>query len=336
MLGGTVSKQHLQASRCGWRPRRAGRQTTVGACLAVVFALTGSSGFAQQDIAPLPATVVARMVRIGVGEPALPHTPNATQTLAHALTTFEAQLVRQSLRRTQSSAPDLTDMYAAGTANDSRTLRQRLLEKIGPPSSSTARVGSSRGAARARTDAAFTKIDAVIRDLETIDGPDTSARAAALGRVRAAAARARMAAQEAPQSYAPPGTVAAPPPSPIELPAADELPAYYGAEREQRAQQMYAFNGDILVLAAAPSTPVEAQSCSFAAADLAADGDDIELTQAIQDQAKALDYSPAAIYEYVANEIAFEPYYGALKGAQNTLTSHAGSATDKASLLIAL
>jgi transglutaminase-like putative cysteine protease len=52
--------------------------------------------------------------------------------------------------------------------------------------------------------------------------------------------------------------------------------------------------------------------------------------------AETLEYSPTRIVEYVANQIRFEPYYGALKGAQGTLETGNGSATDQSSLLIAL
>ncbi len=122
----------------------------------------------------------------------------------------------------------------------------------------------------------------------------------------------------------------------LELPGSKGIPAYLSADYHNRAGQMFAFNGNVLLLAAAPQTPTEAASCSYTAADLADDGKDITLTQSIHDLAKSLDYSPTRIFEYVANNISFEPYYGALKGAQNTLETKGGSATDQASLLIAL
>jgi hypothetical protein len=42
------------------------------------------------------------------------------------------------------------------------------------------------------------------------------------------------------------------------------------------------------------------------------------------------------IYEYVKNNVNFEPYYGSRKGAEATLNQMAGNAFDQASLLIAL
>ena len=59
-------------------------------------------------------------------------------------------------------------------------------------------------------------------------------------------------------------------------------------------------------------------------------------TPEIMELARSLDYSPLAIYNYVRNNIDFEPYYGSAKGAQMTLVSKGGNDLDQASLLIAL
>jgi hypothetical protein len=56
----------------------------------------------------------------------------------------------------------------------------------------------------------------------------------------------------------------------------------------------------------------------------------------IADLASALDYDTERILRFVADQIAYEPYPGALRGALGTLESHAGNAVDKASLLAAL
>ncbi|MFA5027203.1 MAG: transglutaminase-like domain-containing protein, partial [Candidatus Methylomirabilota bacterium] len=81
--------------------------------------------------------------------------------------------------------------------------------------------------------------------------------------------------------------------------------------------------------------PPEANVCVYTQADLASTPD-APITQEIRDLAASLDYAPRRIYEYVKNEIAFEPYYGSLKGATGLLYSKAGNSTDQASLLIAL
>ncbi|OGW79917.1 MAG: hypothetical protein A3E74_05660 [Omnitrophica bacterium RIFCSPHIGHO2_12_FULL_44_12] len=46
--------------------------------------------------------------------------------------------------------------------------------------------------------------------------------------------------------------------------------------------------------------------------------------------------TPAEIYEYVVNHIKYEPYFGSLKGSEQTLREGAGNDVDQASLLIAL
>ncbi|GAB4512556.1 MAG: hypothetical protein Tsb0026_16580 [Sulfuricaulis sp.] len=102
----------------------------------------------------------------------------------------------------------------------------------------------------------------------------------------------------------------------------------------------YAFLGNTLLAAAPNPTPTEASTCSYTEADLEganlATSPEVQITQEIKNLAEKLGYSPVKIYQYVYNEIAYEPYYGSLKGAIGTLVSGAGNATDQASLLIAL
>ncbi|MDP2834456.1 MAG: RHS repeat-associated core domain-containing protein [Pseudomonadota bacterium] len=121
------------------------------------------------------------------------------------------------------------------------------------------------------------------------------------------------------------------------LPDAQTLPAYLSQENTRPGSHVYAYNGDIMLAAAPLSVPANAQEeCGYQAADLQADGKDVVLTDEIKKLAEALGYSPARIYRHVYNTIRFQPYWGAVKGAQGALTSSAGNATDQASLLIAL
>ncbi len=60
------------------------------------------------------------------------------------------------------------------------------------------------------------------------------------------------------------------------------------------------------------------------------------VTPAIEQLATQLNHDPVQIYEYVRNNIRFEPYYGIRKGADQTLAEKAGSDADQAALLIAL
>jgi hypothetical protein len=70
-------------------------------------------------------------------------------------------------------------------------------------------------------------------------------------------------------------------------------------------------------------------------ADLA-ESIEVQLTPEIRAKAQELRNNPVKIYEFVRNSIDYEPYYGSLKGAQQTLAELAGNDFDQASLLIAL
>jgi transglutaminase-like putative cysteine protease len=63
---------------------------------------------------------------------------------------------------------------------------------------------------------------------------------------------------------------------------------------------------------------------------------DVQLTSAIRAKAASLGNAPEAIYEFVRNNVKFQPYLGSRKGADFTLQQLAGNDTDQASLLIAL
>lgn len=63
---------------------------------------------------------------------------------------------------------------------------------------------------------------------------------------------------------------------------------------------------------------------------------EIQLTPEIKELARELDYNPVKIYEYVHNNIDYAPYYGSVKGAQETLWQKSGNDFDQASLLMAL
>ena len=63
---------------------------------------------------------------------------------------------------------------------------------------------------------------------------------------------------------------------------------------------------------------------------------EVQFTEEIQDLAEELEHKPVEIYEYLRNNFKYEPYYGSLKGAQQTLFENAGNDFDLASLLISL
>lgn len=125
-------------------------------------------------------------------------------------------------------------------------------------------------------------------------------------------------------------------PTPAE--PSQKLPHYLSLGPFKPDVPAYAFLLDMLGMpaeAAAPTTPNEAVACGYAPTDLAAT-EDVVISQEIRDLAAKLNYSPVKLYQYVYNNIRFEPYFGSMKGSLGTLYSNAGSATDQASLLIAL
>ncbi|HEY6871981.1 MAG TPA: transglutaminase domain-containing protein [Geobacteraceae bacterium] len=63
---------------------------------------------------------------------------------------------------------------------------------------------------------------------------------------------------------------------------------------------------------------------------------DVQFTPEIKAKAQELGNNPVKIYEWVRNNFRYEPYYGSLKGAQQTLLEISGNDFDQASLLIAL
>lgn len=105
-----------------------------------------------------------------------------------------------------------------------------------------------------------------------------------------------------------------------------KLPRYLSAGPYKPDAPEYAFLLDLLDMlakpaeAAAPSTPTEALACGYAPADLNAT-EDVVISQEIQDIAAKLGYSPVKIFQYVYNNIRFEPYFGSMKGSEGTLYS---------------
>ncbi|TDX48920.1 transglutaminase-like domain-containing protein [Orenia marismortui] len=63
---------------------------------------------------------------------------------------------------------------------------------------------------------------------------------------------------------------------------------------------------------------------------------EVQISSEIKELARHLDHNPVKIYEYVKNNLDYEPYYGSVKGAQQTLWQKGGNDFDQASLLMAL
>ena len=117
------------------------------------------------------------------------------------------------------------------------------------------------------------------------------------------------------------------------------VPRYLSSNKRGLNNNVYAYLGNSLLAPILPVLPTDAPAnCGILATNdpsLAAT-QDVQITQEIKNLAASLNYSPAQIYQYVYQNIRFEPYYGSLKGSMGTLYAKSGSATDQASLLIAL
>ncbi len=86
-------------------------------------------------------------------------------------------------------------------------------------------------------------------------------------------------------------------------------------------------NSLLLLAQATPNPPSQA--------DLS-ETPETQFTPEIRAKAQELGYKPVKIYEWVRNNIDYQPYYGSFKGAQQTLLEGSGNDFDQASLLIAL
>lgn len=70
--------------------------------------------------------------------------------------------------------------------------------------------------------------------------------------------------------------------------------------------------------------------------DVKEDGEEVKINSAVRDLASSLNHNPVEIFNYVKNNIDFEPYYGARKGSVGCLEEKVCNDIDTASLTIAL
>lgn len=86
-------------------------------------------------------------------------------------------------------------------------------------------------------------------------------------------------------------------------------------------------------LAAALATQAPA---SPSAPEYLAETDSAQLTQAVRDLAASLGGNPVRIFNWVRDNVAYVPSWGAIQGSDQTLSKRSGNAFDTASLLVAL
>lgn len=314
------------------RPRKATAWLLALACLAP--GLTSAQP-TRTDPAPVDREVVQRLVHQRLGKPdALP------QVLQRRLDESGA-LLREIARPKSGEDAGSRRARVAAAAQQIESLRTEARQRLATSRDRLQAQGladqlTEWDALSARVEQRF---DTLRRSLDAVGaaaGPAQARRAAAqaLAEMDAVAkAGARRDRVDMPVMRPNWRSQKAQPPS--ELRRAPRPPSYLSYEASDR---LYAFSGNTMLAAAPPALPGSATNCG-SPAELAAslaETEDVRLTPEIRALAERLEYSPAKILRHVYDNIAFEPYYGSLKGSAGTLVAGSGGATDQASLLIAL
>jgi RHS repeat-associated protein len=274
--------------------------------LAAAFCIGGLSHAAPRDPAPIPDEVVARLhARLSVQD--LPLVQEIERHKREILSLID---------QTATVPQGATKTALLAKSHELRTLKVSLssqerdpnrLAALGQRLEYLAGIMEDVGAGKASTD----RVDAVKRMLRESSSQSPVSSGASPRGFR----------------YYDPAAEPAPPPSTLK-------PAY--AMHDTSGPLLLAAAGGVGALASMLPELPDATACNWQVADLNDDGRNVRITQEIRDLAAQLDYSPARILEWMKREIAFEPYYGALKGSQGVLYAKAGGPTDIASLTIAL
>lgn len=314
------------------------RETLIAVSTGLFFA---SHAFAEHlDPAPIPDEVVQKIISR--------HAPSALPSSGEALGRHLDELseiadtlpTQQGLAHSVAmldSTSDSKRMLVAGKRVELATLRRQIKDEFAQTRQRLAKLGLTEKTKDwdnllAKVEGRFTRLDTALAAADVADG---AARKKAFQHLQAElkVLRGDAGVRELGAGALPGPTFRQDEPPPANaIEPSDKSPKYLSYRVP--GNNVYAFLGNTL-LAAAPVTPPEAVSCGYVAADLAATPDAPQ-TAEIQKLAGQLGYSPARIFEYVSNNIRFEPYYGALKGAVGALNTKAGGPTDQSSLLIAL
>ena len=358
----------MSAPRVNWISinRRAGR--TLGAASFAFFGLLSAAYAEHQDVAPLPADVVEKLTHrarqapqrlrsvvdleqsvtqlstLAAEDEAAEQAADSTPAAIGAASKAKAGRLEHAAERRQARRM----LYEGGRAQLA-VVRRNVIEEVTrlgavAQSGSAAsdanlppnlRALGSQGGLIAQINQRFDRLD---RALAAVDASkDVADRRQAVRRLRAELQSLR-----GPQESQGEGPISnfrrEIETRTYRLPAAG-APRYAtsaASTSSARSTQILALpvSSKIVATAAATSPAIEA-ACGSTAADLA-ETPDAPQSEDITTLANQLGRSPLKIFQYVYNEIEFQPYYGALKGASATLQSRSGGPTDQASLLIAL
>lgn len=310
------------------------RKTNSLFLLTLLAAMSGQVFAEHKDVAPIADEVIERVVRqrISRPDPLLAHLQRQVRETEKLLDQAEGQIATKN-----GQLPTGLSMQLAGKVNEIESLRRAFGERLSSGKDMlVSRREAHPDASREKTEAEFNRrFGTLKRELASLS-KDSGRDAASLRRLRGAVDALRLS-DKAPNAIGltPIPTIRTDPPLPSRTLLRSSQQPQYLAQKVPEAPHLYAYNGNALLAALPSPTPTEAESCNYNDLDLAATLD-APINAEILALAEQLDYSPAKIYQYVYEQIAFEPYYGSLKGAMGTLYSKAGGPTDQASLLISL
>jgi RHS repeat-associated protein len=318
------------------------RQTLSRLILPVIMGLTAVTAIAAppKDVAPLPARVVQAVRDAQHGHPD-PVSDALDRHLREGLELAERgeRSATQISRKGAQDADAENELSrrrseAAAKRQEMLTLRDEVLSRLDHEADALKAQGRTADADQAsglkqRLGARF---DAIAQDLDDISKADKNNLDA---RARRAANRIKswLAARPA-DSLPQPNWRRAEPVPPMTLPPARAVPRFV-ADAYWLMQNRVASRGGFIHVAL-QNTPAEATACGYTAADLADTAEAPKTNADIVTLAKQLDYNPVRMFEWVNQNIRFEPYYGSMKGGLGALWSKSGGATDQASLLAAL
>jgi len=299
--------------------------------LAAVLSLAAGAASAapHKDVAPIPAEAVPAVREAQRGRP----DPMAAVLDRHlreglelaergerAAVKFKSKTIKaQQVQDTLASRK----AEAAAKRQELLTLRNDVMRRIDEEASPEA------GTYKAKLD---TRFKAVIQDLDDLANADKTNLD-----VRAKRMASRIKSWQGARPVEPlpqPNWRQAEPVKPMKLPAAKIVPSFVSDIYWLMQEKVASRDGFIQV--ALRNTPAEADACGYTAADLADTAEAPKAHPDIVALAKQLDHNPVRMFEWVNQNIKFEPYYGSMKGAVGTLWSKSGGATDQASLLAAL
>lgn len=308
---------------------------------AVMSLTTFAAGAApHQDIAPMPAEAVAAVRAAQHGRPdpmaaALDRHLREGLELADRGERAAARFKQKSIKALEvQSTLASRKAEAAAKRQEMLTLRDEMVSRLDREADKLATLGKPGDSARvaefkAKLDTRFKAIAQDLDDLSKADKTNLDARA------RRAASRIKGWLAARPVEPLPqPNWRRVEPAPPIELPPAKTVPRFVSDAYWLMQHKLASRDGFIQV--ALRPTPTEATACGYSTADLA---DTLEAPKTHPDivaLAKQLDYNPVRMFEWVNQNIRFEPYYGSMKGGLGALWSKSGGATDQASLLAAL